>query len=648
MSDNPILDKNLECIGIYNPQLVQDILKITALTGSFELVKTNLGEPNLIHNGLPIHSQEGAEAEAKGIFAKIQNSALSIHIVYGLGLGYLFKEFCENSKGKVILFEPNLEILRATLELVDFSKELSQPNVKVTSEISNFKEIFSREYTYKAKSTISFLVSYKNNYKNKIDEFFKEVEIFSGICTADYNTLKMAIMESVNSTLENFIYTLDETPLWEIKDSYKGKTALIVSAGPSLDLNIETIKANRDKFIIFCVGTALKALMKNGIKPDFLNILEVHDCSSQVAGYDLSDINLILEPYTHNIFHKLKVKQKFIFPTNSGHSSIWWSKITGVDISPYFAKGTVSYEALCSAKMLGFSKIILVGQDLAYVNNQCYSKDAAYSELVYDVNPETKKVQIKINDYEKYIQSLIPESGENPNVDYRGFASYKITNLNDTLYFVKGVKGDMLPTQGGYATFIEHFKDFASKNPDLDLINSSMIGANIEGFKNISLEDSIKETPFILEKPNLSKQNRYYDKQSIFSSLEREEVLLKEILKEFEQAREYIFKYDREFRRRRTLSEETNKYLKLLLNLYNKILLEYQGNNILYQAISFNENLEVQFALKSSENVNIVEIQNVYEQLKIYFYMVEEKLTKTIEKIQQQKGKVLESINSTG
>ncbi len=646
MSDNPILDKNLECIAAYNPKLAEDLLKITSLSGSFELVETNFKEPNLVHNGIPLHSQNGADEEAKGIFSKVQNSALSIHIVYGLGLGYLFKEFCENSKGKVILFEPDLEILRATLELVDFSKELSQRNVKVTSKTTNFKEIFSQEYTYKAKPTLSFLQSYKNNYKNRIDEFFREVEIFAGICTADYNTLKMAIMTSIYTSLDNLPYTLDETPLWEVKDSYKDKTALIISAGPSLDLNIETIKNNRDKVVIFCVGTAFKALMKNGIKPDFLNVIEVHDCSGQIAGYDLSEINMILEPYTNNVFHKLKVKQKFIFPTNSGHANIWWSKITGVDISPYFAKGTVSYEALFSAKMLGFSKIILVGQDLAYVNNQCYSKDAAYSQLIYDVNPETKKVQIKINDYDKYIESLVPKDGVDPKNDYKAFASHKITNLNETLYFVRGISGEMLPTQGGYATFIEHFKEFASKNIDLNLINSSMIGANIEGFKNIPLEEALQETSFISTRPDLSEKKYFYDRQSIFSSLEREEALLRNILKEFEQAKEIIFKYEREFKRRRTINEETNKYLKILLNLYNKIVTEHQLNNTLYQAISFNENLEVQFALKNSETLSIIEIQNLYEQLKIYFYMVEEKLSKTIQKIAEQKGKTLESINS--
>lgn len=648
MSNNPILDKNLECIGLYNPKLVQDLLKINSLTSSFELIETKLKEPNLVINKIVIHSQEGAEAEAKGIFEKIQNSALSIHVIYGLGLGYLFKEACEKSKGKVILFEPDLEVLRATLEIVDFSKELSQPNVKVASEMEPFKAIFSKEYVYKAKSTISFLPSYKNNYKQQIEDFYKNLELFSGICTADYNTLKMAIMNSVNMTLENLPYTLDETPLWEIKDTYKGKTALIVSAGPSLDLNIEAIKKNRDKFVIFCVGTAFKALMKNGIKPDFLNVIEVHDCSGQVAGFDLSDINMILEPYTNNVFHKLKVKQKFIFPTNSGHANIWWSKITGVDISPYFAKGTVSYEALYSAKILGFSKIILIGQDLAYANNQCYSKDAAYSELIYEINPETKKVQVKINDYDNYIKSLIPKDGVNPEMDYKSFASYKINNLNDTLYFVKGVTGEMLPTQGSYATFIEHFREFAAKNKDLDLINSSMIGADIEGFKNIPLENALKENPFIVEKPDLSKKQFYYDKKSITFALEKEVSFLNEILKELLTGREYIFKYEREFKRRRTLSEETNKYLKLLLNLYNKILLEYQINSPIYQAISFNENIEVQHALKSSETVTVAEIQMVYERLKKYYYLVEEKLTKTIEKIIQQKGEISESINSAG
>lgn len=636
MKDNPILDKNLACIEIYNPKLKEDLLNIKALTNNIELVETSAKEPNLLYNKMPLHNEFEAETEAKNIIEKTQNTKMSIHVVFGMGLGYLFKEFAEKSQGKVIVYEPNLEILRVTLELVDFSKELSQSNVKIVSDIPTFKNIFANEYFYKAQSTFVFLHSYKQLYSNEINDIFKQIEITTGTCIADYNTLKASANLSIEMMLKNISCTLNEVPLMELKDKFKGKTALIISAGPSLDNCIDTIKKNREKVVIFCVGTAFKALAKNGITPDFLNVMEVNDCSGQVEGFDLSQINLIIEPYTNNSFHIMKPKKTFLFPTNASHANNGWAKIVGEDISQYNAKGTVSYEALFSAKALGCEKIILVGQDLAYVNNQCYSKDSAYSDLGCQINPETNRLEVKIKDHQHYVQSLIPSSQRGRELDYQRYADYKVQNLNNTLYYVKGITGEMLPTQGGYATFIEHFKEFAAENQNLNLINSSMIGADIKGFKNLPLEVALETVDFISERPDLSSVSHNYDKNLVLKNLKTEKENFQEILTKFAKAKEYIYKYTREFDRQKTITKETNNYFKLLLSLYDEINLNNATKSPLYQAISFAEHIEIQETLKSAQAVDAQSIQEVYEKLKTYYTIIEEKLVKILSIIKEQ------------
>lgn len=644
--NNPILDKNLACIIQYNPKLVEDLISITALTNSISLIETDLKEPNMVLNGLLLHSQQGAEIEAKNIFSKVKNTPTTIHIVFGIGLGYLFQEFCQHSKGQVIVFEPNLEILRATLDIVDFSKELSQGNVKVVTNIDDFKQVFLSVYGYKYDANFSFLNSYKQMYQDNINDLVSHMELISGINISHFNTLKLFVANSIFMLLENLSYTLKETPLIEVKDAYKGKTALIVSAGPSLDNNIEAIKKNRDKFVIFCVGTALKALAAEGIKADFLNVIEVNDVSGQVKGVDLSDVNLILEPYTHNIFHQKETKNKFIFPTKSSHANNYWARLTGVDTSPYEAYGTVSYEALCSAKMLGFKKIILVGQDLAFINNQCYSKNSSYSDLKCEVNPETNKVEVKIGNYESYVESLKSEKNLYTPEVYERITNNKIKNITDTLFYVKGVTGEMLPSQGNYATFIEYFREFALNNKDLDLINASMIGANIEGFKNIPFEEAVADVEPIKDNIFLVEKHYEYDKNKILSNLDKEKTIFEEILKEFAKVDEYIFKYEREFARRRVMNEVTNKYFKLMLELYDKITNIYGIKSDIYQALAFNEEIELQYLIKNTEVVTLDSIAQAYTQLKNYYYMVGTKIKKVITKIDEQKGIIIESINS--
>lgn len=648
-SGNPILDNNLKCIERYNPKLKKDLLELPYLTHSIKLIETELKEPNLTFDGLALHAQSGAEIEAQNIFNDIYNSKISMHIVYGIGLGHLFKEFCERSKGVVFLYEPNLEILRVTLELVDFSKELSQPNVLVFSDIQTFKDNFTASYKYKNEVTITSLESYRNNFGKELDDTLKQMQMIMGTCITDYNTVKKEGFNSISMTLDNLIYTLEETPLNEFKDIYKGKTALIVSAGPSLDSNIETIKKNRDKVIIFCVGTAFKALMNNGIKPDFLNIIEINDVSGQVKDFDLSDINLILEPYTNTSIHKLKVKKKLLFASSTAHANIYWSNLADVDISPYIARGTVSYDAAYSAKIMGFKKIILVGQDLVYLDNKCYSDESAYSNLIFEINPQTGNPEFKIKNQEKFIKSFLPNDKnsylykwitENPEI----YTEQRIQSLNETLCFVKGISGETLPTQAGYSTFIEHFREFAYLNKDLELINTSMIGAQIDGFKNMPLETALV-TESTIEKLELSESYKY-DKKKILENLEKDQKTLKDILQEFSKTEKNMYKFEREVKKAKTVTLDANKYFKNLLGLYDKITIQYYNSNPLFQILSFNEHIEVDYALRATEEVTIERIQIVYSFLKPYFQEIQKKASNIIEKIEQQKEIISESINS--
>lgn len=56
------------------------------------------------------------------------------------------------------------------------------------------------------------------------------------------NYFKTRLRPAVKFVCENISYLLDEPLLLDFKDIYKDKTAVVVSAGPSLDRNIETLK----------------------------------------------------------------------------------------------------------------------------------------------------------------------------------------------------------------------------------------------------------------------------------------------------------------------------------------------------------------------------------------------------------------------
>mgnify|MGYP003300892789 CR=1 FL=1 len=94
------------------------------------------------------------------------------------------------------------------------------------------------------------------------------------------------------ATSKKYLITLYHVKCLETIDyleKNKDKTALVISAGPTLDRNIETIKKYRDNVVIFTVGTALKTLIKNDIKPDLIHLHVLHEdpavpCLALVSG----------------------------------------------------------------------------------------------------------------------------------------------------------------------------------------------------------------------------------------------------------------------------------------------------------------------------------------------------------------------------
>lgn len=66
--------------------------------------------------------------------------------------------------------------------------------------------------------------------------------------------------------------------------------------------------------------------------------------------------------------------------------------------------------------------------------------------------------------------------------------------MNNSLYYVKGIKGDKIPTESVYAAFIKPLTEFAEMFNDREYINTSMEGAQIDGYKNMPLEEALKDT----------------------------------------------------------------------------------------------------------------------------------------------------------
>lgn len=610
---NNIFEKNLGALVVKNPELAYKLQNYLP-TDIPQLVQTN--GYNLIYRGKYIHSQVNPLAEAQEIFSYAKNEPVSIHLVYGLGLGYLFQVTSLNSKGTVILYEPDLNILKIVFNLVDFSGDIIKQNVFVCSEYDEVAKAVHQKSGMK--NTPEMLTLPTQMQTEGFEELVKKLQNMVGSYSLDLQYTKEKFYSSLRMLLKNIPNLFDETPLARLKDVYKCKTAVVVSAGPTLDRNIETLKKQRDKYILFTVGTALKTLTANGIKPDFLLNIETFDSSKQFEGIDLKDIYFITEPYSNPKLREFEFKRRFSHIASNVPVNQFWAEICGENIEEYFSKGTVSYTALNSARILGCSKIILVGQDLAYIGGQCYSKDSAYKDLVCAKNPVTDRWEIMARDFDAFADAL----SNSPDIEKRkAAAKRRLENLNNSMYFVKGITGEMLPTESVYAAFVAPLEEFAAKFNDRKYINTSLAGAQLDGFENMSLEEALSDSEPVGEiAPDVDFN---YDKELIFANFAQKFEELKQILSSIEEGKRYAKTLNNNLKRYRAATIEVLKDLKKLSENYISLS---ENKSKLFELITAADKIDLDYEMKMVQTFDVETVTNIGSKIQKYLENTEKRI----------------------
>ena len=605
-----LLEKNLVSLAKNNRELAEKINR-HIVDNIPQLVNEN-GFYNLAYKNTYLHNRQNPLAEAKEIFSMAANTPVSIHLIYGLGLGYLFQVASANSSGTVILYEPDLNIIKTAFSLVDFSNDILKNNVFITDNIEKAGEYIYQKSNVKNTPLMLTTAAYREMAPEKFNEMVEKLQLMVGSYSLDLKYTQQKFYPITRTIIQNIPNLIKEPPLSSIKDFYKGQTAVVVSAGPTLDRNIETIKKYRDNIVLIVVGTAMKTIAKHGITPDFLCIIETFDSSKQLEGLDLSQVNFVTEPYSNINLRKFKFKQIYSHISDNMPVNSFWSKIINEKTDEYLSKGTVSYTALNVARILGCSKIVMVGQDLAYIDGQCYSKDSAYKDLECRFNKEGNKWEITAKDFDNFVRSLSNYPDEETRIKA---AKTRLKNLNNSLYYVKSIKGEQIPTESVYAAFIRPLSEFAQKFSDRKFINTSLVGAQIDGYENIPLEEALKDTKPI--------QNRElncdykFDINDIEEKLKLETSLLNKILNEVKNGQSAVKSLNNDFKRYKNATVEVLKDLKKVSSIF--LQLSTSNSNTLYDFITAKERIDLDYTMKMSRSFDTKNMSTLITKFNEYF-----------------------------
>jgi len=348
----------------------------------------------------------------------------SIIIVFGFGTGEHIKVLREKYKNnEIIVFEPNVNLKQYIKEFKWLEKDdkiqvFCDENLSVKEIVKNKINQFNLFYV----KFIHFSNYYKI-YKDEMEKFMLELQKIFYNLKLDINTAVYTSKSGFLSLLKNIRYMIDGIPANIYENEYKDKPAVIVSAGPSLEKNIDYLKDINNDMIVLTGGRTLRTLIDKNIKPHLLAVVDPNEVSYKLCeGYlENSNVPLLFFEETNDKVVEDHKGDKIFFTYNNAIA-----KIAGIEMKPLLTGGSVAHILLSYAVMLGCNPIIFIGQDLAYTGEKSHAKIADNRDnidwfeklkaeddiYVEDINGNKVRTSFVLNKYKETIEEIIADNSE--------------------------------------------------------------------------------------------------------------------------------------------------------------------------------------------------------------------------------------------
>lgn len=460
------LQSNLDILKNSFPETWQKISELTStLDKDLIRVVTNKKEVPILQLGqVYIHDRKNPRQEAKKFIEQFKNIPDHSDILfYGLGLGYHIKAYAEKYPDKPFsIYEPSPEVFYQFLcntDLQQFPLHLIK-NIHLESSQDN-PDSFCSHLVKKVKKSILIidLPAYRDIFPQKHQAFFSQFEIH-------LNERRIALSPNVTfqkrwtiNTVKNFTHVLNSpNVLLGKRDCFVNKPAILVASGPSLEDEIENLREIRQKGLayIFSVGTALNALVKRGVYPDAACTYDPSEENQivcrEVLEKDIKSIPLIFgSTVGYETMEKYPGPKMHMLMSQDAMAAFYLKTQMSDGLDFVTDASSIAVITLQLLYKMGFNPIILVGQNMAYLDGKNYTDGSTY--------PSHEACQLHLK--------------------------------NATL--IKDVNGNDIPSSESYIRIRLQIENYLGHYQDVNVINTTKNGAHIEGTKFLPLDEVMRQ-----------------------------------------------------------------------------------------------------------------------------------------------------------
>lgn len=319
-----------------------------------------------------------------------------VFFVYGLGNGMYVRELekIADEKGMtIIVFEPMEYVIFSHYQKLLVEQFFSDHNECIlvadglcTNEdkgiyaLNQFADLLNQIIQYSNRKKLFQVVM--PGYQLVCG---KDYKIYSELLQFRLTQIEMTVNNNAcygKLAIRNARHILDYLPtscsIYSMKNQFCQEiSAVVVSAGPSLEKNGKLLKRAKNKALIVCVDSAISYLLELNILPD---VIVTMDPRKPIELFDNSKIKgipmIIATDANANIIEKVCPEKLIIAHSQDPYICHAFENV-GKPIENIETGGSVSIFAVNMCKYIGIRNVIMIGQDLAFSQKKMYAgKDA--------------------------------------------------------------------------------------------------------------------------------------------------------------------------------------------------------------------------------------------------------------------------------
>ena len=336
-----------------------------------------------------LHSVYDTEREMRNLFGQANNEEQTL-IIFGLGKGYCVDYLLEHhvKYREVHIIEPFDNVFKAVLAQRDLSTLLSLDHLSfhLVREPQDMYGLIWNQL--QLNTTIKLL--YHLSYRSIFTEFHDEVERLFADRT---NTIMTSI-----STIDKSLYIWTSNQIKSLKEHgqqadilyniFHGIPAIIVSAGPSLENHIDSLKEIGNQALIIAPGTGARVLDQRGIKAHLAMATDAWEEEADIFKDYQGTCPLVGSFRLHPRVNQEFPNRILWFATSNDRlAQYYYHHFQNKSLTIINDYPSVSMCAIDYACKLGCDPIVLIGQDLCYYDHKVHADEEAGSLVSYNGAP---------------------------------------------------------------------------------------------------------------------------------------------------------------------------------------------------------------------------------------------------------------------